>query len=133
QNTLTVNSRDMPQGPLHDRDIVALGAGTTFRFHSNTSSLKSPSAASAQGYEQQSLPRQGNNPPPARPVQQVPPSRVTAAIPQQQPNSFSQSPSPFMPTIEAQRAAQGAAEPATQRAQADGFGDVGSTAPYGMP
>jgi ABC-type multidrug transport system ATPase subunit len=32
QNTLTVNSRDVQQAPLADRDTVGLGTGTTFLF-----------------------------------------------------------------------------------------------------
>ena len=32
QNTLSVNSRDVQQGPLSDRDTIGLGTGTTFLF-----------------------------------------------------------------------------------------------------
>src|SRR5690242_14753768 len=30
QNTLTVNQRDLAQSPIHDRDTIGLGPGTTF-------------------------------------------------------------------------------------------------------
>src|SRR4051794_22523092 len=32
QNALTVNSRDVPQAPISDRDTIGLGTGTTFLF-----------------------------------------------------------------------------------------------------
>lgn len=32
QNTLTVNSREVPQAPISDRDTIGLGTGTTFLF-----------------------------------------------------------------------------------------------------
>src|SRR5579883_3142789 len=32
QNTVSVNSRDVQQAPISDRDTIALGAGTTFIF-----------------------------------------------------------------------------------------------------
>src|SRR5205823_1159409 len=40
QNTLLVNDRDTPQGELHDRDIVKLGATTSFRFQISNSAPK---------------------------------------------------------------------------------------------
>ncbi|HEV2582893.1 MAG TPA: FHA domain-containing protein, partial [Ktedonobacteraceae bacterium] len=41
QNTISVNSRDVQQSPIANRDIIALGTGTTFVF------LTSPDIAGA--------------------------------------------------------------------------------------
>src|SRR5690348_14519172 len=57
QNTLMVNDRDIPQGELHDRDMVRLGTTTTFRFQ--ISNAKKPPFVPAQ--DQQGFPRQPGN------------------------------------------------------------------------
>ena len=44
QNTLTVNQHDLPASPLHDRDTIGLGSGTTFLFLMDNPAFQQPSA-----------------------------------------------------------------------------------------
>ena len=37
QNTMSVNNRDIQQGPLNDKDTIGLGANITFRFQASSS------------------------------------------------------------------------------------------------
>ncbi|HET8842936.1 MAG TPA: FHA domain-containing protein [Ktedonobacteraceae bacterium] len=74
QNTLTVNSRDVQQAPISDRDTIGLGAGTTFLFQIASpaaSYAPSVSYAPSAGAAVQTPPR---NQPPANPPSYIPPS-----------------------------------------------------------
>ncbi|HVU65955.1 MAG TPA: FHA domain-containing protein, partial [Ktedonobacteraceae bacterium] len=72
QNTVTVNSRDVSQVPISDRDTIGLGTGTTFLFQAAVQSAPSiaQSAASAPAWANQpaayasppSTPNWGNAP-----------------------------------------------------------------------
>jgi len=42
QNTLTVNQHDSPESPLHDRDTIGLGPGTTFLFLTDNHASQPP-------------------------------------------------------------------------------------------
>ncbi len=122
QNTLMVNERDIPQGELHDRDMVRLGTTTSFRFQ--ISNAQKPSFVPAQ--DQQSFPRQAGN--------------VQAGRPPYKGSELAPLP-PFgpPPTIEARLAGQGqppmqgVVGAVTQRATLDAFGGVISAAPRGIP
>src|SRR5437016_4755992 len=119
QNTLAVNDREIPQGELHDRDMVRLSANTTFGFQSSNTAQKS-------------------FPDPVQPALAFP--KVPAVAPPP-PDSFQrppQGPAPI-PSIEArlpgrgQPPIQGAVGSVTQRATLDAFGEVMSAAPRGIP
>ncbi|HEY0755816.1 MAG TPA: FHA domain-containing protein [Ktedonobacteraceae bacterium] len=45
QNTLTVNSRDVQQLPISDRDTIGLGTGTTFQFQASVQQMPSTAPA----------------------------------------------------------------------------------------
>lgn len=72
QNTLTVNSRDVQQGPISDRDTIGLGTGTTFLFQAvaQPSSYAAPAAASRSAQQPQAsyAPPQAAYAPPAQPA-----------------------------------------------------------------
>jgi ABC-type multidrug transport system ATPase subunit len=72
QNTLTVNQHDLPQSPLHDRDTIGLGPGTTFLFLMDNNAFQQPNAS------------QANLPPstPGRDPQMANPAYVPQGVPQ---------------------------------------------------
>lgn len=65
QNTVTLNSRDVQQSPLTDRDTVGLGTGTTFLFQATVQAAAyAPSASmSAPTYAKQPAPPAGASSP----------------------------------------------------------------------
>jgi ABC transport system ATP-binding/permease protein len=119
QNTLTVNSRDVQQAPISDRDTIGLGTGTTFLFQAvaaQSAPYAAPNAAAAV---------------PARPAY-APPSQASApnwanpqVTPYPQPNAAypqSYAPAP-QPMPQAQVPFQADSNDAgTQRVQPGSFG-----------
>lgn len=100
QNTLTVNQRDVVEGPLSDRDTIALGTGTTFLFLPNPTLQRSPSYSPTV--------------PPQATRTQI--SNIVPDPAQQPPQTPFPAPSPFIPTAPAGVPQPSSAEPGTQRA-----------------
>lgn len=122
QNTVSVNQRDVQQGPVANRDTIALGTGTTFLFltPSNMAGAGIASTPPAQQYappygRPQSSPQYPPQafPPVQQPFQQRPPANQTLAVsppvggssPSLNPPPFTdtaqQGPLPGVPSIEA--------------------------------
>ncbi len=78
QNTVTVNSRDVQQTPLSDRDTIKLGTGTTFIFQVNVANYQPSSypqqQQTSQGISPAQWPEQRSSfvPQPAQPQPQPP-------------------------------------------------------------
>src|SRR5579883_1654314 len=120
QNTVSVNSRDVQQAPISDRDTIGLGTGTTFLFQVTQAQPASASAPPAA--QQPSVPYAG---------------AASWAGPSQPPPSYAPGgfPSPPLPTP--QPPVYTSTEPAeagTQRAPLPGgIGGAPSGAPAGVP
>ncbi len=71
QNTMSVNNRDMQQGPLNDKDIIGLG-GVTFRLQAPVSENNVVKVSTPAFNNVQVVPSRSNSPLVAHPV--VPPS-----------------------------------------------------------
>jgi ABC-type multidrug transport system ATPase subunit/pSer/pThr/pTyr-binding forkhead associated (FHA) protein len=76
QNTVTVNQRSVQREVIHDRDIVGLGAGTTFRFQVNAQAENRETAGQpampAGAARMPAMPPGGSTPMPAVPPGALP-------------------------------------------------------------
>lgn len=107
QNTVSVNARDIQQGPISNRDTIALGTGTTFLFLT-ASDMAGAGIASAPPAQHNSPPygRPQSSPqyppqafpptPVQQPFQQRPPVNQTLAVP---PLAGGSSPSRNLPPL----------------------------------
>ena len=116
QNTVSVNSRDVQQAPLADRDTIALGTGTTVLFQMAVSAAQPVSYAAPPAAQQQAMsyaPPVGVPSPGWAPGQQqsIPYAPSTPPI--------SAAPSPSLPTPQAPLfvSTEPAADGGTQRVQ----------------
>jgi ABC-type multidrug transport system ATPase subunit len=109
QNTLSVNSRDVQQAPLTDRDTIGLGTGTTFLFQ--VAAVQSAAYATAPAAQQAGAPSR------VAPGQQRPPFTPAAV------------PSPALPTPQSPYASTEPSDGGTQRVAPPGA----SSAPAGTP